>query len=98
MNREAGTYHNGTGCIAAGTFPSNGCPFCGYDPHDAIMYQCKQNDEDLTEEEWQKEIDFYLYENHPSFCSKMEKYIEICDKGGIDPANTIGEYAVKEDD
>ena len=47
------------------------CPKCGYEPSDAIRYQCRQNGEsveDMTEEEYNEEVLFYVYENHPEYC------------------------------
>ena len=44
------------------------CEFCGFDAHDAVRYQCKQNDETLSNEEYEKEVEFYLYTSHADFC------------------------------
>ena len=52
------------------------CPFCGYDAEAAVKYQMKQNDEELTDKEYDEEVKFYLYESHPDFCKPMQKYVE----------------------
>ena len=60
------------GCISTKTFPSMVCEYCGFDPHQLVYYQCKQNDEDLTHDEWQKELEFYFYEgSHAEQCQGL---------------------------
>lgn len=36
----------------------------------------KQNNEELTDEEYDEEVKFYLYESHPDFCKPMQKYVD----------------------
>jgi DNA-binding MarR family transcriptional regulator len=52
------------------------CSFCGYDAEAAVKYQMKQNNEELTDEEYDEEVKFYLYESHPDFCKPMQKYVD----------------------
>jgi len=69
---DAETFKDGTGCISKGSFPSMTCEHCGFDPHDLVYYQCKQNDEDLTWDEWKKELEFYFYEgSHSEHCQGL---------------------------
>ena len=69
---EAGSFRDGTGCISQGSFPGLTCEYCGFDPHDLVYYQCKQNDEDLTWDEWQQELEFYFYEgSHSEQCQGL---------------------------
>ena len=77
---DAETFKDGTGCISKGTFPSMTCEHCGFDPHDLVYYQCKQNDEDLTWDEWKKELEFYIYEgSHSEHCQGL-----IDEQAGLD--------------
>ena len=56
------------------------CEHCGFDPHDLVYYQCKQNDEDLTWDEWKKELEFYIYEgSHSEHCQGL-----IDEQAGLD--------------
>ena len=72
MDAEAGSFRDGTGCISKGSFPSLTCEYCGFDPHALVYHQCKQNDEDLTWDEWQKELEFYFYEgSHSEQCQGL---------------------------
>ena len=51
------------------------CLACGFDPHDMIHYACKQEGkkiEDLTTEEYNDEVFFYVYENHPEHCPERK--------------------------
>ena len=72
FDAEAGSFSDGTGCISQGSFPGMTCEYCGFDPHDLVYYQCKQNDEDLTWDEWQQELEFYFYEgSHGENCQGL---------------------------
>jgi len=74
---EAGGFRDGTGCISAGSFPVLKCEYCGFDPHDLVYYQCKQNDEDLTWDEWKDELEFYFYEgSHADNCKPIMEELE----------------------
>ena len=74
---EAGGFRDGTGCISAGSFPGLKCEYCGFDPHDLVYYQCKQNDEDLTWDEWKDELEFYFYEgSHADNCKPIMEELE----------------------
>ena len=69
---EAGSFRDGTGCISKGSFPRMTCEHCGFDPHELVYYQCKQNDEDLTRDEWKEELEFYFYEgSHGEQCQGL---------------------------
>jgi|MDTC01.3.fsa_nt_gb hypothetical protein len=69
---EAGSFRDGTGCISKGSFPSMTCEHCGFDPHELVYYQCKQNDEDLTRDEWKEQLEFYFYEgSHGEQCQGL---------------------------
>jgi hypothetical protein len=51
------------------------CLACGFEPHDMIQYACKQEGkkiEDLTTKEYNDEVFFYVYENHPDFCPERK--------------------------
>ena len=66
---SAGSFSDGTGCISTKIYPSMTCEHCGFDPHLLVYYQCKQNDEDLTHDEWKDELEFYFYEgSHGEQC------------------------------
>ena len=68
----AGSFRDGTGCISKGSFPSMTCEYCGFDPHGLVYYQCKQNDEDLTHDEWKEQLEFYFYEgSHGEQCQGL---------------------------
>ena len=56
------------------------CQFCGYDAQDAVDYQIRQNNETLTDSEYDEEVKFYLYISHPDFCPAMADYVE---KNGV---------------
>ena len=72
FSAEAGSFRDGTGCISKGSFPSMTCEYCGFDPHTLVYYQCKQNDEDLTWDEWKEELEFYFYEgSHAEQCQGL---------------------------
>ena len=55
------------------------CDFCGYDAEAAVKYQMKQHGEKLSEEEYEDEVAFYLFESHPDFCPEMAKMVEEFD-------------------
>jgi len=55
------------------------CDFCGYDAEAAVKYQMKQNGEELSKEEYEQEVAFYLFESHPDFCPEMAKMVEDFD-------------------
>jgi hypothetical protein len=51
------------------------CLACGFEPHDMIQYACKQEGmkiEDLTTKEYNDEVFFYVYENHPDLCPERK--------------------------
>ncbi len=51
------------------------CVACGYDPHEQIRDMCKQNGidiEQMSTEEYNEEVFFYVYENHPDFCPERK--------------------------
>ena len=56
------------------------CDFCGYNAHDAVRYQMRQNNEKLSPEEYREEVEFYLFENHPDHCPGMAKLVEEHDR------------------
>ena len=55
------------------------CDFCGYDAEAAVKYQMKQNGEELSEEEYEQEVAFYLFVSHADFCTEMNKMVEDFD-------------------
>ena len=57
------------------------CPACGFDPYDMIIYAAKQEFpdrnprdviEEMSDEEYKEEADFYVFENHPEYCPNQE--------------------------
>tara|TARA_B100000287_G_scaffold234183_1_gene220542 strand:+ start:138 stop:368 length:231 start_codon:yes stop_codon:yes gene_type:complete len=62
------------------------CDFCGYDAEAAVKYQMKQNGEELSEEEYEKEVAFYLFESHADFCPEMANMVEEYDKENTEHA------------
>tara|TARA_B100000073_G_C23581365_1_gene512358 strand:- start:187 stop:453 length:267 start_codon:yes stop_codon:yes gene_type:complete len=58
------------------------CDFCGYDAEAAVKYQMKQNGEELSEEEYEEEVAFYLFVSHADFCSEMADMVGEYDKDG----------------
>ena len=56
------------------------CDFCGYDAEAAVKYQMKQHGEKLSEEEYEDEVAFYLFESHPDFCPEMAKMVKEHDE------------------
>tara|TARA_R110000765_G_C18745616_1_gene587254 strand:+ start:214 stop:462 length:249 start_codon:yes stop_codon:yes gene_type:complete len=65
-------FRDGKGCISKGSFPSMVCEYCGFNPHELVYYQCEQNDEDLTHDEWKEELEFYFYEgSHGEQCQGL---------------------------
>lgn len=59
------------------------CPSCGFDPYDMIFYAVKQEFpdrnprdviEEMSDEEYKDEAEFYVFENHQDYCpSGMKK-------------------------
>ncbi|SVD81332.1 uncharacterized protein METZ01_LOCUS434186, partial [marine metagenome] len=91
---EAGGFRDGTGCISTGTFPSMVCEYCGFDPHDLVYYQCKQNDEDLTWDEWKEECEFYFYEgSHAENCKGLIEEMEEQEQQNMGAESTSGRIA-----
>ena len=51
------------------------CLACGFEPSTMIQGMCKQNGidmEQMSDEEYNDEVFFYVYENHPDFCPERK--------------------------
>ena len=62
------------------------CPACGFDPYDMIFYAVKQEFpdrnprdviEEMSDEEYKEEAEFYVFENHIDYCPNQDKLMKI---------------------
>lgn len=62
------------------------CPACGFDPYDMIFYAVKQEFpdrnprdviEEMSDEEYREEAEFYVFENHIDYCPNQDKLMKI---------------------
>ena len=95
---SAGSFRDGTGCISKGSFPGLTCEYCGFDPHELVYYQCKQNDEDLTWDDWKEELEFYFYEgSHSEQCQGLIDENKKAESG-VEPPKKWLTKIIEEDD
>ena len=76
------------------------CPACGFDPYDMIFYAVKQEFpdsnprdviEEMSDEEYQEEAEFYVFENHIDYCPNQDKLMKI--SAGFDTEEEAFSYA-----
>jgi len=76
------------------------CPACGFDPYDMIFYAVKQEFpdsnprdviEEMSDEEYKEEAEFYVFENHIDYCPNQDKLMKI--SAGFDTEQEAFAYA-----